>query len=110
MITVKNHRRKRRIPYLGPVRISWEDRGQARFAAGRCIDISEEGMRIEVSQPVQAGSMVQICADRIRVSGAATVKRMERCGSKYLLGLQLTQAALRKAVAELEGTPLAVVQ
>jgi hypothetical protein len=106
MTAVKNHRRNRRIPYVGPVRISWEGDGGPRFALGRCIDLSPEGMRLEVTHPVSAGTRLQVYAERIRVSSSAIVTRMERCGSKYLLGLQLTHPALQKTVAELDGAPV----
>ena len=109
MIANKNHRRHRRIPYMGQMRISWEDQGSPRFSMARCIDLSEGGLRIEVSQPVRPGTVIQIGAERIQLAGAACVKRMERYGSKYLLGLQLTQATLGKTVARLEGDVRPVV-
>ena len=109
MIAHKNHRRYRRIPYMGQLRISWEDQGSPRYSMARCIDLSEDGLRIEVSQPVRPGTVIQIGAERIQLAGAACVKRMERYGSKYLLGLQLTQATLGKTVAHLEGRPVVTV-
>jgi hypothetical protein len=107
--THKNNRRSRRIPYMGPIRIAWEDNGQQRFAMAKCIDLSAEGLRIEVPQPIRTGTTVQLGAERIKLAGAAVVKRMERYGSKYLLGLQLTQAILDKTIAELEGRPVVTV-
>ncbi len=108
MTRTKNHRRHRRIPYLGPIRFSWEEHGTPCFGAGRCIDLSADGLRIETTQAVRAGSPLQFCAERIQLSGSATVRRMERCGGKYLLGVQLPQSALAKAVAHLEGCELGV--
>ncbi|HVO97790.1 MAG TPA: PilZ domain-containing protein [Bryobacteraceae bacterium] len=102
-MTTKNHRRHRRIPYTGPIRFSWEEQGTPRFGAGRCIDLSEDGLRIETTQSVRPGSPLQFCAERINLSGSATVKRMERSGGKYLLGVHLPQSALAKTVASLEG-------
>jgi hypothetical protein len=106
MITSKNNRRHRRIPYVGPLRISWEEQGQQCFAQARCIDISEDGMRIEVARPVRPGTCILLSAERLKLSGAASVKHMDRSGGKYLLGLNLTQAMAPGKLAELERRPV----
>jgi hypothetical protein len=49
-------------------------------------------MRIEVSEPLPARSPVSLQADQIRLVGSATVKHVARTGSKYILGLELSQA------------------
>ncbi len=72
----------------------------------KCIDISETGLRIESPEPVRPGSSIQLAAERIKLNGAATVKHSVRHGSKYLLGVQLTQAMLGKTIAELDGRPI----
>jgi hypothetical protein len=105
----KNLRRHRRIPYFGPIRISWEEHGQPRFAMAKCVDLSDSGLRIECPVPVRSGVMIQLAAERIRLAGAATVKHVVRNGSKYLLGVQLTQLMLNQTIAELEGRPAVTV-
>jgi hypothetical protein len=105
MIISKNNRRYRRIPYVAPVRISWEERGLPSFAIARCIDLSEEGMRIEVSQAVRPGTRIQIAAEHFKFTGSASVRRMDRHGSKYMLGLQLTQAMRPDKIADIEAHP-----
>jgi PilZ domain len=105
----KNLRRHRRIPFLGPIRISWEESGQSRFAMTRCIDLSETGLRIESPYPVPNGATVMLQSERIKLQGAATVKHSVRHGSKFLLGLQLTRAILGDTIAELEGRPVVTV-
>lgn len=105
----KNLRRHRRIPYFGPIRISWEERGQPRFAMARCVDISDSGLRIESPVPVPSGAVIQLGAERIKLAGAAAVKHVVRNGSKFLLGVQLTQLMLNKTIAELEGRPAVTV-
>lgn len=107
MIAHKNNRRYRRIPYVLPVRISWEDQGEQCFSPARCIDLSEDGMRVEVSQRVRPGTRILVSAERIQISGAASVRRMDQFGGKYLLGLQLAQAVPSKKIAQLEGGPFA---
>jgi len=101
----KNNRRHRRIPYVGPARISWEEQGQQCFAQARCIDISEEGMRVEVVRAVRPGTRILLSAERLKLSGGASVKHMGRSGGKYLLGLNLTQALAPEKLAEIEGRP-----
>jgi hypothetical protein len=105
MIINKNHRRHRRIPYLAPVRISWEEQGLPSFAIARCIDLSEEGMRIEVAQAVRPGTRLQIAAEHFKFTGSASVRRVDRRGSKYMLGLQLTQAMPPDKVSDIEAHP-----
>jgi hypothetical protein len=104
-----NLRRHRRIPYLGPIRISWEEHGQPRFTLAKCVDISETGLRIESPHPVRAGTTIQLAAERIQLSGAATVKHTIRIGSKYLLGIQLTRAMIGDKITQLEGRPVVTV-
>ena len=106
MITSKNNRRHRRIPYVGPLRISWEELGQQCFAQARCIDISEEGMRVDVARPVRLGTRILLSAERLKVSGAADVRHTDRSGGRYLLGLNLSQALAPSKLAELEGHPV----
>ena len=88
----KTNRQYRRVPYCGPARISWEDEhGLTRFAHGKCIDVSEGGLRIEMSEPLPVRSRISLRADRINLSGSATVRNIRWRGCKYILGLNLTQ-------------------
>jgi hypothetical protein len=109
MSDAKSLRRHRRIPYLGPIRISWEENGQVRFAMTKCLDISESGLRIECPQPVRPGTRIQVGADRIQMAGSASVRHMVRNGSKYLLGVELSQVILQDAIKQLEGRPAVTV-
>jgi hypothetical protein len=95
-----NIRRHRRIPYTGPVRISWQTTdGLARYIQGNCLDVSEGGLRVQASQPIPARTLVQINADRLKLSGSATVRHVERRDSKYILGLELNAAVLQRTLA-----------
>jgi hypothetical protein len=109
MSTTKNSRRHHRIPYLAPMRISWEDQGEQCYATARCIDLSEGGMRVEATQQVRPGTRILISAERLKLSGAASVRRTERYGGKYLLGLQFTQAIPAEKIAAFEGRPAVTV-
>jgi hypothetical protein len=98
----KDSRRHRRVPWIGPVRLSWEDsRGETRFAHAKCIDVSESGMRIEAPVPVPSGTRILLNAERIKLSGAATVKHATRYSGKYIIGLELAQSANENTIAAL---------
>jgi hypothetical protein len=105
----KNIRRHRRIPYVGPVRISWDDHGQPRFALTKCVDISESGLCIESPEGIRIGATIQMGAERIKLAGSGIVKHVDRKGRKYFLGVELTQFKLDTAVASLEDRPAVTV-
>jgi hypothetical protein len=90
-MSTKETRRHPRVPYSGPVRLSWEDRGP-RFAQGRCVNLSETGTRIELPIPIPLHTSVSLSTNQVGVSGSATVKNVTRFGAKYIIGLQFNQA------------------
>jgi hypothetical protein len=99
-VAQKNVRRHRRIPYAGPVRISWQDTaGQTRYIRGECIDVSEGGLRIETAETIPVQTLVVMAADRLKLTGSATVKHVDRRNTKYVLGLELSAAALERTLA-----------
>ena len=76
----KDNRRHPRTPYLCPVSISWEDaHGLTSYAQVRCLDISEEGLRIEVSKPILVHSRLSFRVDRINISGSRGRRPDEQC-------------------------------
>ncbi len=105
----KETRRHVRVPYLGAVRISWEDaRGLSNYGLGKCVDVSEDGMRIEVAEAIPLRSSVSLRAEGINFSGSATVKHVARRGSKFVLGLELNYA-LRDQVLALLRQPQPII-
>lgn len=98
----KDNRQHGRVPYLGPARISWDDeQGISRFAHAKCIDVSEEGLRIEVGEPIPIRSQISLRADRIGFSGSATVRNIAWRGCKYILGLNLSQSQSAEVLARI---------
>ena len=97
-MATKEARRHPRIPYTGPVRLSWEDshRGPL-FAHGRCIDLSETGTRLELPMPIPMHAAVSVTTDRMGVAGSASVRNIKRFGAKYVIGLQFNQPLPPKA-------------
>lgn len=96
----RNIRRHRRIPYTGPVRISWQDgNGHPCYIQGKCLDVSEGGLRVESPQPIPARMLVTFNAERLKLSGSATVKHVQRRGPQYILGLELNATLLERTLA-----------
>jgi|SRR5579862_8721031 len=98
---MKDARRHSRIPYTGPITISWDDGREVRYTRGRCIDVAEGGLRIEVPQSIPQGTAISLRAERIRISGAARVCHTTRYGARYLIGVQLGQGMESAALAAL---------
>jgi hypothetical protein len=110
MSAKKNIRRHPRIPYINPVRISWEEEcGPACFALTRCVDLSQSGMRLESPQPVKPGLRIHLRLERIQYSGSATVKHVIRRGCKYFLGVYFSQPLPNKTISEIEGRPFVCI-
>jgi hypothetical protein len=77
---------------MGPIRLSWEnDNSEPRYTEGKCIDISEAGLRIEVRVPIPICTRVSLQAPRIKLSGSASVKHLVRHGAQYIVGVELSQ-------------------
>jgi hypothetical protein len=97
MLPQRENRRHERIPYLSGVHVSWEDEsGLNKYARAKGLDISAEGLRIELSEPIPVFSRLSLRADQINMGGSASVRHARRHGCKYVLGLSLSQS-LEKA-------------
>ena len=84
-------RRHLRIGYARMAFVSWKTSdGHSNHVLGKCLDVSERGVKIEVSTRIPAGSLVEIRADGLNLEGFATVRRISRRDSGYVLGLELT--------------------
>jgi len=88
----KNRRDRERLPISGPIRISWEDEnGLVRYAHAKCLDMSTDGLRIEVAEPVAVRTRLLFRADIGNFGGSATVRSIAWRGCKYTLGMSLSQ-------------------
>lgn len=94
-------RRHTRIEFPGIVRLSWQVNGQVKFARGRCLDLSESGMRVEVPEAIAVRSYVTVSAEKIKLSANASVRHCGRKGGKFLVGLEFS--APLKSLAEALG-------
>ena len=59
----------------------------------KCLDLSEQGARIECDQPLELHSNVYLQAPAFGLMGNASVRYCRRSGLKHVAGLLFTSAA-----------------
>jgi hypothetical protein len=102
-ITVsKDERRQSRVPYVGPIVVSWLEGGEPRYARGRTLDVSESGLRIELPVAIPVLAEITLRAERINVQGGARIRNVVRHGSKYQVGVTLSDALRSKLSVDAE--------
>src|ERR1700704_4595650 len=80
-----------RVPYEGFVSISWKTfEGVRNCALGKCLDVSERGVGLEVASRIPVGSFVKVRAYGLNLDGSAFVRHVAREAGKYVLGLELS--------------------
>ena len=87
----KGTRRDQRTPSQGRVQLQWPDalRGRQVLTA-RVIDISENGMKVQVPHAIALGTYVQIKSKDYALSGVAGVKHCSREKTGYEAGLEFS--------------------
>ena len=82
----------------------WEDsRGQSRFLQAKAVDVSDSGVRLETSEPIEAGTHVKIWIEHSDTSGNAVVRHCNRTGRLYVLGVEFSSAEGRLKFEGQEG-------
>jgi hypothetical protein len=67
----------------------WRDTsGGDKFAIVKSFDISESGMRIELPEPVEPRSFVQLQCPELGLQGTASVRSCSRQGVRFMIGLE----------------------
>jgi hypothetical protein len=91
-------RRDPRIATGDMVRLAWEDSSTGmKFVAGRCVDVSAAGLKVEVLVPIPVRTNLMVRADALGLSGSGVVKHSLRRGTKYVIGVQLSERRLSKS-------------
>jgi len=86
-------RRDERILMQGAVVMSWQTPGgETHTVRGTFRDISQEGARVECSQPIAVRSNVYVQAPSYGLMGNATVRHCRRHGLKFSIGLEFSWA------------------
>jgi hypothetical protein len=87
-------RRKQRHIFDCALEISWRGSdGSSRSVNARSIDLSDSGICVESSVPIELLTDVHLRAERYGLTGSAVVSRSTRRGSKYILGLEFKSEA-----------------
>lgn len=84
-------RRSPRLPLGARVRVTWQDeRGDPKVANGRCSDISETGLGVELDEPIPLRSYVQFRIKDIKFEGSGSVRYLGWCRMKRHVGLEFS--------------------
>ena len=93
----RNARRHDRIPADAIVKIRWNvPSGEVHFARGKILDCSENGLRIEIMEPIPMRSYVTLDApelDRAGWAGWGSVRYCALRRAKYIVGVELSAGA-----------------
>jgi hypothetical protein len=91
-------RRHDRVERRVPVQVTWKDRlGNDNFLTGHTVDVSQDGMRLELGAKIAEGTFINFRAEGLKLHGTASVRRCVRQGSVYVIGLQFAGGLQWKA-------------
>jgi hypothetical protein len=83
-----------RRPFQGVVQVSWQARsGETKTVRAKCLDLSDQGARIECEPPIEFRTQVYLQAPAYGLMGNATVRYCRRSGIKHIVGLLFSSAA-----------------
>jgi len=84
-------RASERRTFQGTVQVLWQGRsGEVVVIRGKCLDISEQGVRIACDQPLDVRANVYLRAPAFGLMGNATVRYCRRSGTKHIVGLMFS--------------------
>ena len=93
MTDKREQRREKRYPLDCQATLRWEDsRGQARFLQAKALDISNSGVRLDSTEPIEVGTYLNVWIERYETSGFAAVRHCSRPGQRYVLGVEFSAA------------------
>jgi hypothetical protein len=77
------------IPSDKPIRLAWLDqRGQIRCVAGKCIDVSNRRIHVEVPEHIPLKTRVMLRADGRHIAGSAGVKYVTHYNTGFILVIE----------------------
>ena len=88
----KDLRRHRRYAVdSGVLQVSWLDTsGKLKMTRTRALNVSEGGMAVELPEAAMPLSLVRFQSVRFKLMGSGAVRHCHRVGTKFILGLELT--------------------
>lgn len=86
-------RRHARQPFETQVQVTWKDsRGQLKNIRARCVDLSDEGARLETDTPIPSRTSITITSARYGSLGTASVRHCVRHTLRYHVGVEFTSS------------------
>src|SRR5579864_2697372 len=88
----RGQRRGKREKVAATVELTWKDRsGRDCYASAETLDISELGMRVELTVPLDLRSYVTIRSPKLGLHGTASVRACIRQGPRrFWIGLEFS--------------------
>ena len=97
-IAEKDVRRHPRQRSDDKVRLVWQNTsGQTQWLSGACLDISQSGMRVELTARIPARQVVNFELLRNEFRGTAVVRCCQPAGLRFHIGLEFTGGQKWKA-------------
>ena len=97
-------RRQLRAPCRVPVVIAWTDEdGTERYNAGKCLEFSEAGLRIEVPYAIPYLSYVTLRLESVGLAASARVRHVRHRGLSAVIGLELREPLRGRVLEALSG-------
>jgi hypothetical protein len=81
-----------RVSYSGLVFVSWQNfHGERNHVLGRCRDISEHGLGVELNKRIPVGAFIKVSASSLNLDCSAIVRHASLSAGRYVLGLELSK-------------------
>jgi hypothetical protein len=91
---IRDIRSGERRPFEGAVQVSWQTRsGEMQTIRAKCVDLSDQGARIECESPIDFRANVYVQAPAYGLMGNASVRYCRRSGMKHIIGLLFNSPA-----------------
>lgn len=102
----KDIRKHVRIPCTLSVLLSWTTpEGSDQYARGRCRDVSEAGLRIDMDATIPPQTYVSLRIEKWDLTTSARVRYSRRAKAANVIGLELSQKVHRQLLDSLSETP-----
>jgi hypothetical protein len=93
-------RRSPRYRFFGVIFLSWIGPRGKNHVMGRCLDISEGGLGIEIANQISVDTEVTVRAEWANLDSTATVRYAQTENGVWHLGLELKQPLTPEVIAE----------
>ena len=84
----REKRRSPRFPFEVVVQVLWVDQQGHHRSNGRCIEVSETGIRLELPAKVGTNCIVTVKSQEYGLNTSAQVRHVVQRGLKYHVGLE----------------------